>query len=641
MASPLVLRALCAAALFAAPALPALADPQASPSPSPLPEIMHVVTSDRSDETLHNTIRSTYVVTQEQIAREGYRTIGDALATMPGVEITRYGAVGQNVSYGIRGSSSAQVLVLVDGRPAPGEFTNSVQLGTLSTAGVRRIEVVEGGGSTLYGTGAIGGIINVITDAQDAPPAATIRYGTFDDRTVQAQAYGLSFQRIVANNAYALPPSNTAGMPNTETRDNSDDETTSVHYGLDRKLGAVEAAVRGGLESDHLGASGLFPYLSPTSREDDVNATASLTFTLHRAQSSATLQLGGDRQQLAFSCESLTDSNCYFQVPALSTEARTDLSLRNAVTSTDNRLLYGMDVSRGAVREDDGNPPDSITDAALAQSAAYVQETHDFAGGDFYAGLRGERDGALGGEFSPAAGIRTRVARNLELRLNAASAFRAANASELYFPGYGNSTLRPERAQVGDLALTDSHALGGATLGWFTNRTNDLIVPVQCGLSASGCVPDNNGVYHPVNIDHALMQGFTLDARTVPMNGMTLGVTVTDLYHAEDLDAATRLPNDPVFSLAFNLGIRGRNTGIFNDGGVTLRAVGARGIVDATQPLFFQPAAYSTLDAFARFRIARGTLLSLRGYNLGNERYAEVGGYPMPGRTFAVELTTK
>lgn len=631
MASSLALRALCAAALFAAPALPAFADAQPSPSPSPLPEIVHVVTSDRSDETLHNATRTTYVVTQEQIVREGYRTIGDALATVPGVEITRYGAIGQNVSYGIRGSNSAQVLVLIDGQPAPGEFANSVQLGTLTTAGVRRIEVVEGGGSTLYGTGAIGGIINIITGAQYAPASVTLRYGTFDDREVQLQARGFSFERIVSNNAYALPPSSSSGASNPRSRDNSDAETTSLHYGADRKLGIVDAALRAGFESDHLGASGFFPQLSPTSREDDVNAQASLGFTLNRAQASTTLQLGGARQQLAFSCAA-TDLNCFFSVPTLSTESRAGLSLRNAVASAHNRLLYGVDVSRGSVREDNGGGlPDSIEFATLAQTAAYVQETREFASGEFYAGIRGERDGALGGEFSPSIGVRKNVSRDLEFKLNAASAFRAPNASELYFPGYGNPDLRPERAQVGDLSLTDTHALGGITLGWFTNRTNDLIV----------AEPEAGGLYEPQNVHHALMQGFTLDAHTLPMNGITLGVTTTNLYHAQDLDGGTRLPNDPVFSVAFDLGVRGRSTGIFNDGGVTVRAVGARGFVDTTQPLFFQPVAYSTFDAFARFRVARGTLLSLRGYNLGNERYAEVAGYPMPGRTFAVELSTK
>ncbi|HEV7180865.1 MAG TPA: TonB-dependent receptor [Candidatus Baltobacteraceae bacterium] len=626
------LRAFCAIALLAVPALPALADsiPTPSPSPSAIPEIVHVVTSDRSDETLRNATRTTYVVTREEIDRNGFRTIGDALADVPGVEITRYGPVGQNVSYGIRGSSSAQVLVLVDGAPAPGGFANSVQFGTMSTVGVRRVEVVEGGGSTLYGTGAIGGIINVITDAQGAPPSATGSLGTFGDRDLRLQAHGLSIERIVAENTFALPPSETSGVANPTTHSNGDDETSSLRYGLDRKLGSLDVALRAGLENDRLGAAGVFPYLSPSSRENDVNAESSLNLALQRKHAKTTLELGGSRQQIAFACDIVTDANCFFPVPALSTESRVSMDVRTSVVSKNDRVLYGVDLSRGNVREDDGSGTGgSIATAALAQSAAYVQEAHQSRNGEFYVGLRGERDGSLGGEFSPSAGWRAQLRNGLEVKLNAASAFRAPNASELYFPGYGYAALRPERAQVGDVTVSDGRAFGGISLAWFTNRTNDLIV----------ADPANN--YAPRNVDHALIQGFTFEAGTRPVHGITIGIRATDLYRAQDIDSQQRLPNDPVFTIVANLRIRGSASSLFDEAGIAVRAVGARGTVDRTQPLFYQPSEYSTLDAYSRFRVARSTLLTLRGYNLGNERYAEVGGYPMPGRTFVLELTTK
>src|SRR5580692_133984 len=152
--------------LIAAVVAAASVSPTPSPSASPALQIAHVVTSDRSDESLTRATRVTFVVTQDQILRNGYRTVGDAIGGVPGVQLEHYGAIGSNDSYGIRGSSSAQVLVLVDGMPARGSFANSVNLGTFSTAGVERIEIVEGGGSTLYGTGAVGGVINVITDRQ-------------------------------------------------------------------------------------------------------------------------------------------------------------------------------------------------------------------------------------------------------------------------------------------------------------------------------------------------------------------------------------------------------------------------------------------------------------------------------------------
>ena len=66
---------------------------------------------DRSfDETIKNATRTTYVVTRDQIARYGYRTVGEALQSVPGVKILPYGPLGASVNYGIRGSSTAQEL---------------------------------------------------------------------------------------------------------------------------------------------------------------------------------------------------------------------------------------------------------------------------------------------------------------------------------------------------------------------------------------------------------------------------------------------------------------------------------------------------------------------------------------------------
>ncbi len=615
---------LAALRVLAAAVIPLSPSPSPTPSTAP-PEIAHVVTSDRSDETLRNSVRTTYVVTAADIARFGYRSVADALANVPGVQISSYGTIGNQVDYGIRGTSSAQTLVLVDGEPAPGGLSNSVELGTLSTAGVARIEVVEGGGSTLYGTGAIGGIINVITDGR-TPSSVTLRYGSFDDAELHAQGVGFTFDRIVATNAYALPSSETAGVPNPITR-NSPYQSTTARYGFDQALGAFNVSFRASLESDGIGVDGVFPNFSPTSYENDVNEDGVLTFALRRTHSNASLSVNGTHQQIAFNCDMTTDANCFQATQSLDTESRTGVSLRDVVTGANERTIYGADFSRGTVRSDDGNG--DIATNPLSQSAGYVQQTWIGTRNEFYAGLRGERDGSLGGEFSPSLGARFTLSNALMLKVNAATAFRAPNASELYFPNYGNPNLQPERAKVGDATFTDTRILGGTSLGWFDNDTRELIV----------ADPNNN--YTPENVDHAHIEGLTFETKTLPLHGISATLNATDLYLAQNLDAQTRLPNDPVFTVYLGLAYRGAARALLSDAGISERAVGARGAVDPTQPLFSQPVPYSDLSAYASLRIAPKLLLTLRGYNLGNERYAEVSGYPMPGRTFAVELTAR
>ena len=597
--------------------------PSPSPSPSAPPEIAHVYTADRTDETLKNAARTTYVVTHADIARNGYRTIAEALQDVPAVEISPLGGLGSSASFGIRGSGSSEVLVLIDGLPAPGSFSNSVELGNLPTTGVDRIEVVEGGGSTLYGSGAIGGIINVITQ-RGGERGATARYGSFGDKELTIDTQPLQFSRALFAGGYPLPNG-------TVTPDN-DYQSSSLHADAQRRVGAFDAAVRAGLETDRLGAPGPDSFLSPTSRENDLNANADLTLTRKTPHAQTTVQLGGSRQQIEFFCDAAADPNCGFPNAALGSEGRLDFGAHNAVDGANEQLLYGIDLSRGVVRSDSGGAVAPGTPAvsvnAMAQTAAYVQERFDRTWGNLYAGMRAERDGGLGGAYSPSAGFVVRLSNDAEIKGNAATAFRAPNAGELYFPGFGNPALAPERAKVADLAIVDSHVAGGASVGWFTNHTNDLIAYDFATSTLD-------------QIDRALLQGITFDVRTPELNGLVASFNLTDLYRAENLQTQTRLADDPVLTENLRLDYRGRTTGVLDGWGIAMHVAGERGAVDHTMPLFDQPAEYGTLNAYLRLRAGSATLVTLRGYNLGNERYAAVSGYPMPGRSLLLEVSSR
>jgi outer membrane receptor protein involved in Fe transport len=179
--------------------------------------------------------------------------------------------------------------------------------------------------------------------------------------------------------------------------------------------------------------------------------------------------------------------------------------------------------------------------------------------------------------------------------------------------------------------------LGGITFGWFTNHTDDLIVPVLVQSYPQQYV----FIYEPENVDHAVMEGFTFTVKTPPYRGLSVTLDATDLYTALDLTTGARLPNDAVFTANLGLQAAPSRSGWFGGAGIGERLVGARGPIDQTQPLFFQPIAYANLNGFIDFRLGRRLNLYVRGYNLGDERYAEVDGYPMPGRSFAVELQAR
>ena len=211
--------------------------PVPSPTPTVVPQIAHVVTSDRGIESAQRTARTTYVVTAAQIAQDGDRTVADAIESVPGVDVIRYGAFGASTSVGIRGSSSEQVLVLVDGLPVAGNQIDDVDLEQIPVSGIDRIEVVEGGGSTLYGSGSIGGVINIITAPASARSSATISTGSFGEQTYLFQTPYLSFQRTYATNDYSVV--------NAPNRENAQAGLTGLSARYGHAIGAVDVTLSG------------------------------------------------------------------------------------------------------------------------------------------------------------------------------------------------------------------------------------------------------------------------------------------------------------------------------------------------------------------------------------------------------------
>jgi vitamin B12 transporter len=631
MSSFALRRAFFAAAFVTiAPAIALAQSATPTPAPSAPPEIARVVTSDRSAEAAGSSARTTFVVGKAEMLQHGYLTVADALASLPGVNLVRYGPGGSAATVGIRGSSSSQVLVLVDGTPAGGAQILDVDLAAIPTSGVDRIEVVEGGGSTLYGSGSIGGVINIIT----TPLHGTVvdaRTGSFGESAVRIQAPNFSFERSVGSENYSLPDGS--------SRVNADYGLTAGRVAFDDKLGSTSAQFSAGITDRHQGVPGGTPFfLSPTSRQDDVSRDVRLTLAQAHGTATTTLELAGTSVNLDYRCNTPVDFNCpdaylgpgtpfYEQ---LLSESRVQAGLRETLEGANSRTIVGIDLSRGDTRIDSGTPGDPLQFHAFAQSAAYAQHNWSFGRGNgFYIGLRGERDGGAGGAFSPSLGGTLQLGSAFTLRANAATAFRAPTAEDLYYPEFSTPTLVPERTRVADVSIEDRALLGGVSLGWFVTTGNNLIVfdPVS---------------FTPQNIGHAAIAGFTFSAKTRPVRSLYAKLDLTDLYRAQDLDTQTRIAGrGPVMQGTLELGLLGDPNGLLESGGIDVRDAGDRGAVDHAQPLFDQPVAYARVDAFLRFHAGPKSLLTLRGYNLGDERYAEIGQYPLPGRSFALEFSTR
>jgi vitamin B12 transporter len=131
-----------------------------------------VVTPDRVEEPVSRTASSVTVIPAADIQKRGAKGFTDVLRGVPGLDIYETGGPGASTSVYLRGSTPGQTLVLIDGVRIgdPASTDGSVDLGGLVVTDIERIEVLRGPQSALYGSNAMGGVINIITRKGEGPP---------------------------------------------------------------------------------------------------------------------------------------------------------------------------------------------------------------------------------------------------------------------------------------------------------------------------------------------------------------------------------------------------------------------------------------------------------------------------------------
>jgi vitamin B12 transporter len=157
------------------------AQAQSSPPPTPAQSQVPVsqldpivVTATRTETPLKEVATSVTVVTEEEIQQQQAKTVADVLRLVPGLDVAQSGSRGTSTSVFIRGAESDQTLVLIDGIEVNSVTLGSFDFSNLTTDNVGRIEVLRGSGGTLYGSEAVGGVINIITKRGEGTPTVGI-----------------------------------------------------------------------------------------------------------------------------------------------------------------------------------------------------------------------------------------------------------------------------------------------------------------------------------------------------------------------------------------------------------------------------------------------------------------------------------
>jgi len=195
------------------------------------------VNATRFETPINEVGKSVSVITEEQIETRQHRTVFDALSASPGIQTTRSGPLGTLTTASIRGLPSAQTLFVQDGIVLndPSSLSNGFNLANFDTAAIEKIEIVRGAQSTLYGSDAIGGVINIVTKGGEEGLSANAyveggSFGTF------RSAASLAAGNDLINGRITISSVTTSGFSTADEENGNTENDGFDNFTLSSKL---------------------------------------------------------------------------------------------------------------------------------------------------------------------------------------------------------------------------------------------------------------------------------------------------------------------------------------------------------------------------------------------------------------------
>lgn len=650
MATPLcrVLAAsvsLCALANGAAQA-------QTITEPAPAPDF--VVTATRSPLAITQAGSAISVITAEEIAKESPKSPAEVLRRVPGVSLEESGGAGSLTEVRIRGANAGQTLVLIDGIRVndPSTPAGSFDFSNLSVVDIERIEVLRGPQSALYGSDAMGGVINIITRKGKGAPRFSIgaeggSYGTKAGRAAVSGSTGpMSY-------AFSATGFDTAGFSRYGYRIGRIENTRALPLEADnaQRLGAagrVSVAISpdveleiGGYTSYNEGqfdaAFGDLPDSPSWSQQRLYEGHTRLTaFAFDRLLKNTFLLSGTrtnrhDRDIGSFFGPYWTNRG--YTGDRFAAEYQGDLKL-----GAFGLLTFGAKAERERLTSEEGNilplpsPTRETNDASQTTRSLYA--VHQFSlFENLHLSLGGRLDDVEDGDTF--ATWRATAAYEIpdsgtKLRGSVGTGAKAPTLYQKFDPSYGTPTLEAERSigfDIGvDQRLLDDRLLLSAT--FFANRFRDLI-DFDFG---AGCPPAQLGTGCYVNVDRARTSGIELSAdMDVIPSWMRIKATYTHL-EAFDEETDLRLARRPRDQGRLGL-VLTPLAGLSIEPSVVF--VGDRFSSGGEQNKL---PAYARFDVYADYKVNNTFSVYARAENLTDARYQEVFNYGTAGRSFYAGL---
>ncbi len=583
-----------------------------------------IVTATRTAETANASLASVTVISRKDIERQQARSMQDLLRGVPGLGVVNNGGPGKNTSIFMRGTNADHVLVMIDGIKVGSATTGTTAFQNIPIDQIERVEIVRGPRSSLYGSEAIGGVIQIFTrkgsGGSGFKPSFSFGGGSYGTTNGSVGLSGnskqgwfnLSGSEIRSNGFNACNGKPSPGGAGCFTNEPDKDGYSNIS-------GSARAGYR---FNNGLQIETNFLHSDGTTRFD--GNTSNKSKLIQQVIGGTARYSPMDMWQISLIVGRSRQDSDNFKDAVFSSRFNTrrdTISFQNDLTFNKNHIAtVGLDYQNDHV-----NSTTDFSETSRNNWAVFGQHQAKFSKHDVQLSLRHDDNQQFGSRVTGAAGWGYPITDNTRLTANFGSAYKAPTFNELYFPNFGNANLRPEESLSYEFGVNGIKSWGTWSLNVYETRIDNLIATA---------FDDVTQTFFADNVDKARIRGLEAIVST-EIKGWKINGNLTFLDPENRSSGANRgnilaRRAEQTFRLDANRTFLDKYTV-----GAMFLAEGERyDNLSNTRKLD----SYTRFDLRSEYNINKNWRLQGRIENLFDKQYETASFFNQPGRNFFVTL---
>ncbi|MCA6072636.1 MAG: TonB-dependent receptor [Endomicrobium sp.] len=569
------------------------------------------LTLDKHSERTEKLPVNVKIISRNDIEVKHVETLGELLQNEVGINFQSEGGAGAVTSVTIRGTSYQQTLVLIDGRKINDISLGGADITSISTNIIERIEIIRGSGAAIYGAGAFGGVINVITKkATDISPiiAGTISYGSFN-------TFSPYLDGAYATDKYAVFAS-ISNISSDGDRDNSNfTDCNSFFSGQFNISDMSKLSLTGNIYGSKLNVCGSLAYPTPKNKLKNDNKYVQLEYN-HifdeiccfniRGYLSNNMRYFYDATKNSYSVSFNEEINKY----------NSDTCGINVDFHYKEHTLVGLEFENDCYKENKNLSGHNLN-KNRGNYATYMQFNLPISKFTLIPGIRYDNNTKFGDVATPSISVILNAGGKVKISANTGKVWRAPTFADLYcnqqkYKMYGNPDLTPEHGISSDLGIEYAYNKVRLMSSVYYINSKDLIIWAT------------NDETHVKNIDKAKQYGVEFEAGYIMTSYLNCKLNYTYLKSENEITHKT-LTYRPANTINYNITVKplknlSLTASLFYKSKVFTNGENTKSLDD-----------FITLNINLNYKINDNLSFWVKGLNIGDAKYELQKDYPMPG----------